>query len=126
MLTPVIFRYKYSRDICLDGNFSADQKKMKKPEDDVHLTDGDGFLVNESLYQEHLKAAVEIKQVSWKRPGVIFYSFWQPRTCHRHDAVEQSNMVRSHLLYTGIGAAACARHGCFIPHAVVNFTKGEK
>lgn len=40
--------------------------------------------------------------------------------------MEKSNMSKSHLLYTGIGAAACARHGCFVPHAVVNFTKGEK
>lgn len=56
-------RYKYSRDICLDGNFSADQTRMKRPQDDVHLTNGDGFMVTESLYQEHLKAAVEIKQV---------------------------------------------------------------
>ena len=119
-------RYKYSRDVCLDGNFSADQKKMKRPDDDVHLTDGDGFLVKESLYQEHLKAAVEIKQVSLNTPEQNLHSYDQPRTCHRHDAVEQANMVRSHLLYTGIGAAACARHGCFIPHAVVNFTKGEK
>ncbi|KAF7970570.1 hypothetical protein HWV62_23675 [Athelia sp. TMB] len=103
--------YKYSRDICLDGNFSADQTKMKCPDDDVHLTNGDGFMVTESLYQAHLKAAVEVKQ---------------KRTCHRYDAMENSNMSKVHLLYTGIGAAACARHGCFIPHAVVNFTKGEK
>ena len=69
ILTPTalaltgFLRYKYSRDICLDGNFSADQTKMKCPDDDVHLTNGDGFMVTESLYQAHLKAAVEIKQV---------------------------------------------------------------
>jgi hypothetical protein len=27
---------------------------------------------------------------------------------------------------TGIGAAACARHGCYYPHSVVDFQKGEK
>ena len=27
---------------------------------------------------------------------------------------------------TGIGACACARHGCFIPHTVVDFQKGER
>lgn len=36
---------------------------MKCPKDDVHLTNGEGFMVTESLYQEQLKAAVEIKQV---------------------------------------------------------------
>jgi hypothetical protein len=46
-----------------DGNFSAEQLKMKHPEDDVHLTDGDGFMVTDSRYKEHLKVAKEIKQV---------------------------------------------------------------
>ena len=27
---------------------------------------------------------------------------------------------------TGIGAIACGRHGCFIPHSVVDFQKGEQ
>lgn len=36
---------------------------MKRPEDDVHLTDGDGFMVQEGPFQAHLKVAVEIKQV---------------------------------------------------------------
>jgi hypothetical protein len=27
---------------------------------------------------------------------------------------------------TGIGACACARHECFVPHSVVDFQKGER
>ncbi|KAI5987586.1 hypothetical protein EDC04DRAFT_2518722, partial [Pisolithus marmoratus] len=27
---------------------------------------------------------------------------------------------------TGIGATACAQHGCFVPHSVVDFQKGER
>lgn len=56
-------RYKYSRDLVLDGNFSADQTKMKRPDDDVHLTNGDGFMVRESSYQDHIRTAQEVKQV---------------------------------------------------------------
>ncbi|KAG2078324.1 hypothetical protein BDR04DRAFT_998436, partial [Suillus decipiens] len=26
---------------------------------------------------------------------------------------------------TGVGATACAHHGCFVPHSVVDFQKGE-
>jgi hypothetical protein len=26
----------------------------------------------------------------------------------------------------GVGAAACPRHGCFVPHSVVDFQKGER
>lgn len=35
-------------------------------------------------------------------------------------------MLKQHLLHTGIGAAACPRHGCFVPHSVVDFHKGER
>lgn len=49
----------------------------------------------------------------------------QKSTCHEHDAVKSQNATRAHLDATGIGAIACARHGCFYPHSVINFEKGE-
>jgi hypothetical protein len=58
------FRWKFGRGLVFDGNFSAEQLRMKRPLDDVHLTDGSGFLVPEGPYQEHLKVAIEIKEVS--------------------------------------------------------------
>ena len=57
------FRWKFGRGLVFDGNFSAEQLRMKRPLDDVHLTDGSGFLVPEGPYQEHLKVAIEIKEV---------------------------------------------------------------
>lgn len=71
LLTPVVelwvlkylTRWKFTRGFVFDGNFSAEQLKMKRPEDDVHLTDGTGFLTAEARYQEHLKVAIEIKEV---------------------------------------------------------------
>jgi hypothetical protein len=56
-------RWKYTRGLVFDGNFSAEQLKMKRPEDDVHLTYGTGFLTEEARYQNHLKVAIEIKEV---------------------------------------------------------------
>ena len=35
-------------------------------------------------------------------------------------------MLKQHLLHTGIGAAACPRHGCFVPHSIVDFQRGER
>jgi hypothetical protein len=35
-------------------------------------------------------------------------------------------MHRNHLDSTGKGACACARHGAFVPHSVVDFQKGER
>jgi hypothetical protein len=37
---------------------------MKRPEDDVPLSMGCGFMVDTLPYKEHLKVAVEIKEVS--------------------------------------------------------------
>ena len=47
----------------MDGNFSAEHMKMRNPEDDVELTDGHGFMVGDKRYKEHLKNAVEDKEV---------------------------------------------------------------
>jgi hypothetical protein len=38
--------------------------KMKNPTDDVALSDGQGFMVQDGPYQNHLKEAKEIPQVS--------------------------------------------------------------
>jgi hypothetical protein len=40
--------------------------------------------------------------------------------------VNQANRSRGKLEATGIGATACARHGCFFPHSTVDFQKGER
>ena len=37
-----------------------------------------------------------------------------------------ANLNRKNRDATGIGACACARHGCFVPHTVVDFQKGER
>ena len=52
--------------------------------------------------------------------------FCQKSTCSDHKAVNRVNTTQGHLRATGIGAVACARHGCFFPQAVVDFQKGER
>jgi hypothetical protein len=36
---------------------------MKRPEDDVRLTNGEGYMVQEGPYRQHLKDAPEVKEV---------------------------------------------------------------
>jgi hypothetical protein len=48
----------------VDGNFTAQHMNMKTPEEDVSLTDGEGYMVMEGPYQAHLKESVEGKDVS--------------------------------------------------------------
>jgi hypothetical protein len=47
----------------MDGNFKTDHMQMKNPEDDVWLSDGQGYFVPNSSYEEHIQTAVPIKQV---------------------------------------------------------------
>ena len=52
------------RILVTDGNFKADHMKMKRPELDVVLTDGEGYFVEDAPYQEHLRDFQDIRQVS--------------------------------------------------------------
>ncbi|KAG0695343.1 hypothetical protein DFH29DRAFT_814295, partial [Suillus ampliporus] len=108
---PTSWRYDYEewlvmRRYVVDGNFTAQHMKMKIPEDDVSLADGKGYMVTEGPYQAHIDDSKS--------------------TCSNHRAVNATNIQRSNLRATGVGATACARHGCFVPHAVVDFQKGER
>jgi len=47
----------------MDGNFQAEHMRMRNPENDVPLSDGAGFMVGKKPYEEHLKSAVERRQV---------------------------------------------------------------
>ena len=50
--------------VILDGNFSAQHQHMKNPQDDVRLSDGHGYMVTSAPYKEHLRTAVQFKQVN--------------------------------------------------------------
>ncbi|KAH9914838.1 uncharacterized protein B0H18DRAFT_824213, partial [Fomitopsis serialis] len=104
-------QWKFTQTFVMDGNFSAEHLKMRNPREDVSLADGHGFMVTDDPYKRHLKEAVDDREKS---------------SCHAHRAVSQANADRHDMEATGIGAVACGRHGCFVPHAVVDFQKGER
>jgi hypothetical protein len=52
------------RTITVDGNFHADHIKMRKPELDIMLTNGQGYMVEHSQYQEYLMEAKEPRLVN--------------------------------------------------------------
>jgi hypothetical protein len=59
----MIFRWLYRRNIVVDGNFSLEHMKMKKPGCDVFLNDGCGYLVESARYTQHLQSSKESTQV---------------------------------------------------------------
>ncbi|KAI6125019.1 hypothetical protein EDD16DRAFT_1474673, partial [Pisolithus croceorrhizus] len=104
------FRDTVMRQYVIDGNFTAQRMKMNKPELDVALSDGKGFMVAEVPYQSHLKQSLDSKERS---------------TCSNHRAINAANINKSNLRSTGIGATACAWHGCFVPHSGRFSERGE-
>ncbi|KIK75026.1 hypothetical protein PAXRUDRAFT_174069, partial [Paxillus rubicundulus Ve08.2h10] len=92
----------------VDGNVSVQHMEMKIPEDDVSLSDGLAYMVDYSAYADHISRMVEAKDRSM---------------CKNHRAINAANASRKNLRVTGIGATACARHGCFVPHSVVDFRR---
>ena len=61
------------RTITVDGNFHADHIKMRRPDLDVALTDGQGFMVEDKLYMEYLSVVNEPRLVC--RYSCILLSF---------------------------------------------------
>ncbi|KAI6099659.1 hypothetical protein F5141DRAFT_1205122 [Pisolithus sp. B1] len=64
---PADWRVWYDRDTVMrqyviDGNFTAQHMKMNKPELDVALSDGKGYMVSEGPYQNHLQQSLDSKE----------------------------------------------------------------
>ena len=103
-------RWVYTRSFTVDGNFTASHQRQKRPEDDVPLTNGQGFMTESSDYKEHLKVAMESPQ--------------ERSTCNEFKADRKIDVAG--LDATGIGSVACLRNGVFQPEATVDFQKGEQ
>ncbi|KAI6018405.1 hypothetical protein EDC04DRAFT_2902121 [Pisolithus marmoratus] len=71
----------------IDGNFTAQHMKMNKPELDVALSDGKGYMVSEGPYQSHLQQSLDSKERS---------------TCSNHSTINAANINKSNLWSTGI------------------------
>ena len=56
----------------VDGNFTTQHMKMRRPECDIALADGLGYMVEDGPYQNHVSSAQETKEVcildTWTTP----------------------------------------------------------
>ncbi|KIK79108.1 hypothetical protein PAXRUDRAFT_162173, partial [Paxillus rubicundulus Ve08.2h10] len=93
------------------GNFKAEHLYGRKTDRQVWFMGGLGFMVSWSPYHEYLAATNHSPERF---------------SCNNHSEVNQANSLHAWLEATGIRATVCAHHGCFVPHSVVDFQKGER
>lgn len=62
-------RKKYTPHLVVDGNFKLENLRMRRPQDDVALRDGRGYMVGSVEYREHLQTTIETTEVG----GIILH-----------------------------------------------------
>jgi hypothetical protein len=86
----ILGRWLYRRNIVVDGNFSLEHMKMKRPGQDVFLNDGCGYMVQSAPYKQHLQNSTESTQVSIVYSESVFtanlqcnsaFILCQPQSC---------------------------------------------
>ncbi|KAI6104317.1 hypothetical protein F5141DRAFT_988565, partial [Pisolithus sp. B1] len=102
--------WRYTRTVVMDGNFKAEHMHEQRPDDQVWLMDGCGFMVTNLIIT----------------CGASSLTVQQKLTCNNHKVISQASASHGKLNSTGVGATACAWHGCFYPHSVVDFQKCER
>ncbi|KAI6015009.1 hypothetical protein F5J12DRAFT_904368 [Pisolithus orientalis] len=106
----------YSNLHCITSNafphlVPAEHMHPKDTGSEAWLMDGKGYMVASQPYKEYLSSTKNVVEIS---------------DCSNHQAVNQANANWQQLTSMGIGGCACAWHGCFVPHAMVDFQKGEQ
>ncbi|KAL4079712.1 hypothetical protein J3A83DRAFT_4155338 [Scleroderma citrinum] len=104
-------QWTFARTLVMDGNFKAKHMHPTDHNNEVWLMDVKSFMVESMPYKEYLEGSTNVVKRS---------------DCSNHHAINHANADRNQLASTGISGCACARHGCFVPHAIVDFQKGEQ
>jgi hypothetical protein len=67
-ITDQDIRWLYIPNINVDGNFELEHLAMKDPLSDVSLSNGEGFMVEDTQYKFHLDMTQDSKEVSRLQP----------------------------------------------------------
>ncbi|KAG0703425.1 hypothetical protein DFH29DRAFT_874531 [Suillus ampliporus] len=82
-------RWLVSQRYVVDGNFTAQHMAMRKPQLDVSLSDGLGYMVKDQEYQTHLASAVESReQVFLQQSSSSKCSQYQQEQSSSHSIVD--------------------------------------
>jgi hypothetical protein len=80
------------RTITVDGNFHADHIKMRRPDQDVMLTNGRGYMVDEHGYKEYLSIAKEPRVVRFDIIKIMFQSILTNPSRGHHVGITELSM----------------------------------
>ncbi|KAF8958979.1 hypothetical protein BDZ97DRAFT_1667832 [Flammula alnicola] len=104
--------FAFQRIFVADGNFKADHVRQKSAQEDFWLLDGAGMAPNRAEYLEFLRTAIERLTVS---------------PCENtFRAIMNALLASKACDITGLVALVCARHGFYVPNALVDLFKGEQ
>ena len=90
--------------------------------------DSAGFMVGQERYNAHLKVAKEIKEVNIYPVNVLRSFIDSCRNGHVMNIKRSTRQTFFSSTFStealGVGAS-CTQHGCWVPHSVVDFQRGE-
>ncbi|KAF7291286.1 hypothetical protein MIND_01272500 [Mycena indigotica] len=118
---PDDLKYTSRLVLSVDANFKAQRKNKKTKEDsgDIVLNAGHAFFPDDQDFTEYIKVtdAAKIKEPNPEPEGII---------CNHFNAKTLQNMAKfKNVVISGVVAVQCARHGFFLPGALVDLTRGE-
>ncbi|TEB23531.1 hypothetical protein FA13DRAFT_1567856, partial [Coprinellus micaceus] len=106
-------QWVYTRVNVMDGNFVCIHRMLKSQEGDMVWLKGkgEGYMTSKEPYDNYIDSTIEEKEVS---------------KCYNYRAIADRGKAYKGCDASGIGAAACGRHGAFVPTSVLDFQKGER
>ncbi|TEB21141.1 hypothetical protein FA13DRAFT_1757635 [Coprinellus micaceus] len=106
-------QWVYTRVNVMDRNFVCIHRMLKSQEGDMVWLKGkgEGYMTSKEPYDNYIDSTIEEKEVS---------------KCYNYRAIADRGKAYKGCDASGIGAAACGRHGAFVPTSVLDFQKGER
>jgi len=114
---PQVFRHGARATVDIGSRFSSLTGPAHQP------LSGPAYAVTSGPVYS-LRTGSASRDCHYISPELIL--FHQTPPCNAHRAVLDGEKSGPGKRVRGIGAAACARHGCFCPSSVVDFPRGEK
>ncbi|KAJ3558488.1 hypothetical protein NP233_g11498 [Leucocoprinus birnbaumii] len=101
----------YTLFVSADGNFRLQRKRKNDDPNDKALNEGNAYFVDDSKFLEYLSGSGGKDVTS---------------LCSKLKAVRQQERSKfKDAVISGVIGVQCARHGMYLPQAMVDLTKGE-